>query len=213
MSKPYRPKDYYFQQAKRLGLRARSAFKIDEIAKRFGLLRPGFHVLDLGAAPGGFLQVIADAVGVNGQVLGIDVVEIQPIHKPQVTTAVLDVLSPDFLAQVRSLHSDEFDAVISDLAPKTTGIKSTDEARSIALASRALDAAVALGRSGSSFAAKLFMGGGFDDFRAAVRQAYEDVKIARPEATRGRSAEVYVVGLRKRPAASAHTGPRVRSTP
>src|SRR5215813_2097134 len=103
MGKPYRPKDHYFQQAKRQGLRARSAFKLEELAKRFSILRPGARVLDLGAAPGGFLQIIADAVGAEGLVLGIDIVGIQPIPKPQVRTVVLDVMSEDFVEKLRSL--------------------------------------------------------------------------------------------------------------
>ncbi len=204
MGKPYRPQDHYFQRAKQLGLRARSAFKIEEIAKRFGILRTGAHVLDLGAAPGGFLQIIADAVGPGGLVLGIDVVPVRAIAKSQVRTAVLDVLAEDFIDRVRSFHDGEFDAVISDLAPKTSGIKATDEARSIALASRALEAAAARGRAGSSFVAKLFMGRDFEEFRSRVRLAYEEVKIVRPRATRGSSSEVYVVGLKKKPA----PGPR-----
>jgi 23S rRNA (uridine2552-2'-O)-methyltransferase len=203
MGKPYRPKDHYFRRAKQLGFRARSAFKIEEIATRFRLLRAGARVLDLGAAPGGFLQIIAEAVGPGGMALGIDVVPVKPIAKPQIKTAVLDVLADDFLARVRSLYHGEFDAVISDLAPKTTGIKTTDEARSIALASRALEVALAQGRAGSSFVAKLFMGRDFEEFRNRVRLGYQDVKIVRPEATRGGSSEVYLVGIGKKPTARA----------
>jgi 23S rRNA (uridine2552-2'-O)-methyltransferase len=199
MGKAYRPKDRYFLRAKQLGLRARSAFKIDEMARRFGIMRAGAHVLDLGAAPGGFLQVIADAVGPGGLVLGIDIVPVRAMARPQVKTAVLDVLAEDFIDRVRALHEREFDAVISDLAPKTSGIKATDEARSIALASRALQVASALGGVGSSFVAKLFMGSDFEQFRSHVRLAYGEVKIARPEATRSGSSELYVVGLKKRP--------------
>src|SRR5262245_26100640 len=92
MGKAYRPKDHYFRKAKKEGLRARSAFKIEEIARRFGVFRRGDRVLDLGAAPGGFLQVIARAVGPEGVVLGVDVVPIKPLPMSQVRTAVMDVL-------------------------------------------------------------------------------------------------------------------------
>lgn len=198
MGKPYRPKDHYFQKAKREGLRARSAFKIDEIAKRFGLLKKGGRVLDLGSAPGGFLQVIADAVGPQGRVVGVDLAAIRPFSQPWVTTAVLDVLADDFDEKALALYDGPFDVVVSDLAPKTTGIKATDEARSIRLATKALEVSRARGRPGSSFVAKLFMGSDFDAFRDEVKATFEDVKIVRPEATRGASMEVYVVGLRKR---------------
>jgi 23S rRNA (uridine2552-2'-O)-methyltransferase len=198
MGKPYRPKDHFFHKAKREGLRARSAFKIDEIARRFALLRPGAHVLDLGAAPGGFLQVIAEAVGSKGRVTGVDLVEIHSLVLPNVRTAVLDVLADEFEPKLAAVDPGPFDLVVSDLAPKTTGIKSTDEARSIRLATRALELARARGTTGSSFIAKLFMGGDFESFREDVRRSYAEVKVVRPEATRGGSMEVYVVGLRKK---------------
>jgi 23S rRNA (uridine2552-2'-O)-methyltransferase len=198
MGKPYRPKDHYFQKAKREGFRARSAFKIDEIAKRFGLLRPGAHVLDLGAAPGGFLQVIADAVGPKGRITGVDVVEVRPLGRPNVQTAALDVLAEDFDTRLAAVDPGPFDVVVSDLAPQTTGIKSTDEARSLRLATRALEIARQRGRVGSAFVAKLFMGGDFEAFRQEVRRSYVEVKAVRPEATRGASMEVYLVGLRKK---------------
>ena len=206
MGKPYQRKDHYFRRAKQLGLRARSAFKIEEIADRFAILRPGASVLDLGAAPGGFLQIIARAVGPSGRVLGVDLEPIHALHQPQVKTAVLDVTTEGFIASVRALEDGEFDAVISDLAPKTSGIRTTDEARSIALASRALEIALQRGRAGSSFVAKLFMGGGFEEFRDRVRRAYRRVKIVRPQATRGGSSEVYVVALGKREMAAADQG-------
>lgn len=200
MGKPYRPKDHYFRKAKQAGLRARSAFKIEEIARRFALVKRGDRVLDLGAAPGGFLQVLSEMVGPEGLAIGVDLAPIQPLGKRQVRTAVLDVLAADFLGQLSKLHPGELDAVVSDLAPKTTGIRSTDEARSLELARRALTVARAKGRPGSSFVAKLFMGGDFEDFREEVRGAFEEVKVVRPRATRGGSFEVYVVGrgLRRR---------------
>ncbi len=198
MGKPYRPKDHYFQKAKQEGLRARSAFKVDEILKRFPIVKKGSAVLDLGAAPGGFLQILADAVGPSGRVIGVDIVAIRPFSQRQVTTAVLDVLAEDFDAQLKALYEGPFDAVISDMAPKTSGIKATDEARSLRLAGKALEVAVGRGRPGACFVAKLFMGGDFEDFRAQVRSHYEEVKVVRPEATRGASMEVYLVGLRQK---------------
>ena len=194
----YRPKDHYFQKAKEEGFRARSAFKLEEIVRRFALLRTGGKVLDLGAAPGGFLQIIAEAVGPKGLALGVDIVPIRPFSQPQVKTAVLDVLAEDFPRQLGALYDGAFDAVISDLAPKTSGVRSTDEARSIRLAEVALNLALTRGRPGSSFTAKLFMGGDFELFRAEVRKGFAEVKVVRPEATRGASVEVYLVGLQRR---------------
>lgn len=198
MGKPYRPKDHYFQKAKQEGLRARSAFKVDEILKRFSVVKKGNAVLDLGAAPGGFLQILADAVGAAGRVIGVDIVAIRPFTQKWVTTAVLDVLADDFDAKLRALYDGPFDAVISDMAPKTSGIRQTDEARSLRLAGKALEIAVTRGKPGSHFVAKVFMGGDFEEFRDQVRASFEDVKVVRPEATRGASMEVYLVGLRRK---------------
>ncbi|MCP3101321.1 RlmE family RNA methyltransferase [Myxococcus sp. K15C18031901] len=203
MGKPYRPKDHYFQKAKQEGLRARSAFKVDELIKRFPMVKKGHVVLDLGAAPGGFLQILADAVGGAGRVIGVDIVAIRPFTQRHVQTAVLDVLADDFDAKLSALYDGPFDAVISDMAPKTSGIKATDEARSLRLAGKALEIATARGRPGSSFVAKVFMGGDFEDFRNQVRALFEEVKVVRPEATRGASMEVYLVGLRRKAPVSA----------
>ncbi len=194
MSKPYDPRDRFFKKAKAQGLRARSAFKLEEIQERFRLFKPGDAVLDLGAAPGGFLQIIARAVGEKGVAVGIDLERIGAIA-PNVHTVQGDIFDPEVLTKLPALAGRPFDAVVSDMAPKTTGIRATDEARSLALAERALDVARATARPGAHFAVKLFMGGAFKDFERAVRTAFSEVKIVRPEATRARSFEVYLVGL------------------
>lgn len=196
--RPYQPKDYFFRKAKEEGLRARSAFKIDEIAKRFDVFEKGQTVVDLGAAPGGFLQIILNEVGPTGQVVGVDLAAIKPLGRPNVKTAVMDVLAPDFAVALEALHPGPVDVVVSDLAPKTTGVKDVDLARSHRLAGVALELARARGKPGSHFIAKLFMGGDFEQFRAEVRTVFSDVKVVRPDATRQASMEIYLVGLRKR---------------
>ncbi|NMO17925.1 RlmE family RNA methyltransferase, partial [Pyxidicoccus fallax] len=131
-------------------------------------------------------------------VIGVDIVPIRPFSQRHVQTAVLDVLADDFDKKLAELYDGPFDAVISDMAPKTSGIKATDEARSLRLAGKALEIATARGRPGSSFVAKVFMGGDFEDFRDQVRALFDEVKVVRPEATRGASMEVYLVGLRRK---------------
>lgn len=195
MSKPYNPKDFYYRKAKKEGLRARSAFKIEEIAQRFRLLRAGIAVLDLGAAPGGWLQVMADQIGGKGAIIGVDLVAIAPIAKPGVKTAVLDIRAPDFAERLRELHDGRFDLVTSDMAPKTCGIKEADEARSLELAALALETAARTLKPGGNFVCKVFMGSGFDEFLVACKKAFDKVKVVRPEATRERSYEHYIVGL------------------
>jgi 23S rRNA (uridine2552-2'-O)-methyltransferase len=194
MAKPYDPKDFYYRRAKAEGLRARSAFKIDEIVKRHRLLRAGQAVLDLGAAPGGFLQVLAEAVGERGVAVGVDLEPIRNLGKAWVKTAVVDLLAADAPERIAALHGGRFDLVTSDMAPKTVGVKVTDEARSLELCRMALRVAGDTLRPGGNFVTKVFMGGDFPIFKKEVAARFETVHVARPEATRERSYEVYVVG-------------------
>jgi 23S rRNA (uridine2552-2'-O)-methyltransferase len=158
--RPYQPKDYFFRKAKEEGLRARSAFKIEEIARRFSIFKKGQTVVDLGAAPGGFLQIMLNEVGPTGHVTGVDLAVIKPLGRPNCVTAVADVLADDFQKQLEALHPGPVDVVVSDLAPKTTGVKDVDEARSLRLVGVALEVSRNRGRVGSHFIAKLFMGSG-----------------------------------------------------
>src|SRR5205807_1953857 len=116
MSKAYDPRDRFWRKAKKEGLRARSAFKLDEIQRRFHVLKPGARVLDLGAAPGGWCQIAAREVGSKGFVLGVDLESIPSL--PGVQTWVADAFAPELLARLRSEGRAPYDAVLSDLAPK-----------------------------------------------------------------------------------------------
>jgi 23S rRNA (uridine2552-2'-O)-methyltransferase len=194
MTKPYDPKDFYYRKAKEKGLRARSAFKIEEILRRHRLLRPGQAVLDLGAAPGGFLQVLAEAVGERGVAVGVDLEPVSSLGRAWVRTGVVDLLAPDALERIRALHPGRFDVVTSDMAPKTIGVKVTDEARSLELVRAALAIAEATLRLGGAFVAKVFMGGDFPAFRKELAARFDSVHVVRPQATREHSYEVYVVG-------------------
>jgi 23S rRNA (uridine2552-2'-O)-methyltransferase len=194
MAKHYDPKDFYYRKAKAEGLRARSAFKIEEIVRRHRLLASGQSVLDLGAAPGGFLQVLAEIVGERGFAVGVDLEPIRNLGKPWVKTARLDLLAPDAIEAIRRLHAGKFDLVTSDMAPKTIGVKVTDEARSLELCRMALGVASATLKLGGAFVTKVFMGGDFPLFRSEVSATFDDVHVVRPEATREHSFEVYVVG-------------------
>ena len=150
MAKPYDPKDFYYRKAKKQGLRARSAFKIDEILRRHRLLRKG--------------------------------------------DAVLDLLAPDALPRIRELHPGRFDLVTSDMAPKTIGVKVSDEARSLELVRMALAVAEATLAPGGAFVAKVFMGGDFPVLQKELKARFERVQVVRPQATRESSYEVYVLG-------------------
>ncbi|HZZ86676.1 MAG TPA: RlmE family RNA methyltransferase [Anaeromyxobacteraceae bacterium] len=194
MSKPYDPKDFYYRKAKQEGLRARSAYKIDEILRRHRLLAKGQAVLDLGAAPGGFLQILGDAVGERGVAVGVDLEPIRNLGKPWIKTAMVDLLAAGAVDRIRALHPGPYHLVTSDMAPKTIGVKITDEARSLELCRMALGTAEALLQRGGAFVCKVFMGGDFPIFKKELQERFDEVKVVRPEATREHSFECYVVG-------------------
>lgn len=200
MSRRYDPRDRFFQKAKKEGLRARSAYKLEEIQRRFRLLRPGDRVLDLGAAPGGWCQIAARAVGARGLVLGLDLEAIPPLPPP-VATWIADAFAPELLARLRAEGHAPYDAVLSDLAPKTSGVHTVDEARSIALAERALGLALEVLKADGAFVVKVFMGGDFESYHRAAKAAFGQVRVVKPEASLARhSKEVYLVcqGVRSR---------------
>ncbi len=183
--------DRFHERAKREGLRARSAYKLDEIQRRFHLLRPGGRVLDLGAAPGGWCQIAAREVGARGLVLGVDL-EAIPLLPAPIETWVADAFAPELLERLRA--RGPFDAVLSDLAPRTSGIRDADEARSLELAGRALALSLQLLKPAGFFVVKVFMGGDFESFLKTCRQAFAEVRVVRPEASVARhSKEVYLV--------------------
>jgi len=194
MAKPYDPTDFYYRKEKKAGLRARSAFKIDEILKRHRLLGKGHAVLDLGAAPGGFLQILAEEVGEGGVAIGVDLEPIRNLGKAWVRTAIVDLLAPDALEKIRALHPGRFHLVTSDMAPKTIGIKITDEARSLELVRMALAIAGETLEKGGGFVAKVFMGGEFPVLKKELAAEFDEIHVARPMATRDSSYEVYIVG-------------------
>jgi 23S rRNA (uridine2552-2'-O)-methyltransferase len=193
MAKAYDPRDRFWRKAKKEGLRARSAFKLDEIQRRFHVLRPGGRVLDLGAAPGGWCQIAAREVGQRGFVLGVDLEPIPPLGAPA-QTWIADAFSPELLERLRREGRAPYDAVLSDLAPKTSGVRSADEARSLELAERALGLSLSVLKPSGWFVVKVFMGGDFEAFLRRCRQAFRELKIVRPEASVSRaSKEVYLV--------------------
>jgi 23S rRNA (uridine2552-2'-O)-methyltransferase len=193
--------DAFYKRAKRESFAARSVYKLQEIDHRVRLLRAGQRVLDLGCRPGSWLQHAAERVGEKGFVVGLDRQPLE-IEVPQNACVLTgDVLTVD-PQQLRDAVPEErrgcFQVVLSDMAPDTSGVAFTDQVRSNELFARAVELARLLGCPQSSFCGKLFMGEGFEETLAQLRQSYDEVKIVRPEATRRSSTEVYLVGLRRR---------------
>jgi len=180
------------RQARALGYPARSVFKLQEIDRRVGLLRPGLRVLDLGAAPGSWTLYAGERVGPGGRVVAIDLQPLTVRLPAHVLTLVGDALA---LEAAQLVPPGPFDVVLSDMAPSTSGAKESDQARSAELFLRAVTVAETVGKAGSSFVGKLFMGPDFTAVRGAVAATYRECRVLRPEGTRQRSSEVFVVGL------------------
>ena len=188
--------DRYYKRAKKEQFASRAIYKLEEIDKRFKLLRSGARVLDLGCWPGSWTQYCADRVGPKGRVVGIDRSKVEIALPAQVTTLRGDVFETD--PETLRQGVEGFDVVISDMAPDTTGIRFTDVARSTALVERALELAEALGVTGSHFVAKIFVGSGFDDLLRLVKSRYGRVKMVKPSSSRKESAEQYIVALERK---------------
>jgi 23S rRNA (uridine2552-2'-O)-methyltransferase len=187
--------DPYVKKAQQDGYRSRAAYKLLEIDKRDQLLRPGMTVVDLGAAPGSWCQVAVQKMKRQGRVLAIDLLPVAPI--PGVDSLQGDFTDPAALAWLeQKLQSGQVDLVLSDMAPNISGVMLSDQARQYELCELALDFAVNWLKPDGAFVVKVFQGVGFEDFRAQMRQAFEQVLIRKPDSSRDRSTEVYLLGRR-----------------
>ncbi|MFZ9151258.1 MAG: RlmE family RNA methyltransferase [Burkholderiales bacterium] len=185
--------DPYVRKAQAEGMRSRAAYKLQQLAERDHLLKPGMVVVDLGCAPGGWAQVAGRMVGSEGRVIGVDLLEMLPV--PGVRFVQGDFGDDAVLAEVEKyLEARPVDLVLSDMAPNMSGVASVDQARSIGLAELALDFAVNHLKPQGNFLVKVFQGSGFEELVAEIRRRFAKVMIRKPEASRSRSNEVYLVG-------------------
>ena len=191
----FRRKDVHYRRARAAGYRARSAYKLAELDARFHLLRSGDRVVDLGAWPGGWLQVALERVGTRGFVVGIDQVRIDPLPAPNVRVVTGDVRTPTTDDQLSAELGGPADVVLSDLSPKLTGVRETDEARWEELVDATLALLPSVLRPGGRLLMKIFMGSAYEKVLSRLKQAFGEVRVTRPEATRHGSSELYVVGL------------------
>ena len=185
--------DPYVQKAKAEGYRSRAAYKLLELDKKDRLLVPGQLVVDLGAAPGSWSQVVVAKLGTKGRVVAVDLLPMEPlagVHFVQGDFREQEVLDALLLA----LGGRKADLVISDLAPNISGIGVSDQARSMYLCELALEFARQCLAPGGSLLVKVFQGAGFTEFLAAMRKAFAKVGSRKPEASRGRSSEMYLLG-------------------
>jgi 23S rRNA (uridine2552-2'-O)-methyltransferase len=189
----YRRRDGYWKMAKKEGYRSRASYKLLQLNKKFRLIRKNDHVLDIGCAPGGWMQAARQIVGENGYVLGIDVQNISGFQEENVAFLLKDITESDIIDAIKE-KVDSFDVVISDISPNITGIWDVDHYRSVELSERALELAVALLRNRGNFLVKVFQGECIQQVFQNVKHYFGYTKISSPKASRKSSAEVYVIG-------------------
>jgi len=190
--------DPYVQEAQRRGYRSRAAFKLIELDARDKLLRPGMSVVDLGAAPGSWSQVLRERVGPGGRIVAIDVLPMDPV-------AGVDFVQADFRedeglsAVEQAIGNAPVDLVVSDMAPNLSGIDPVDQARSVHLGELALEFAISHLREGGDLAVKVFQGSGLAELQRAIAARFAKVYVRKPKSSRDRSRETFLVGKGFRP--------------
>lgn len=190
-----RKKDYYYRKAKEEKYRSRAAYKLLQAVKKYSFIRTGNVVVDLGAAPGSWIQVIRTIVGNEGFVLGVDLRPIEFFSQRNVQTIIGDVTEEEMPQQILDLLPRKADAVISDAAPNISGIWEVDHARQIDLAQQALRIALKTLKPSGNFFVKLFQGDMLNGFIETLKQHFEIVKIVKPKASRARSSEIFILGM------------------
>ena len=189
--------DPFVKKAQAEGLRSRAAFKLEELIERDRLLKPGMVVVDLGAAPGGWSQILRRSLGERGRVLALDILEMPPIAGVEFIHG--DFREPEALSRLQALLGGaKADLVLSDMAPNMTGVDTVDQARAMYLSELARDFAGEYLKHGGNFLIKLFQGEGFDAYVLDLRRRYQRLVIRKPAASRRRSNEVFALATGKR---------------
>lgn len=194
----FNPRDHYFKKAKKENFVARSIYKLDEIDKKFRLIKAGDRVLDLGASPGSWSQYASAKVGAKGRVLGVDLSPVT-VELPNAEFLQGNALEMDWpsILEERGL-ADGFQIVMSDMAPKTTGIRMTDQARSTELCMWALDIALERLRPHGHFICKLFHSDDFQLLKKRIVENFAKFEAVKPHSTRSQSKEIFLVGIDRR---------------
>jgi 23S rRNA (uridine2552-2'-O)-methyltransferase len=191
-----RKRDYYYKKAKEEKYRSRAAYKLFEAAQKYHFIKYGDVVVDLGAAPGGWVQAARKIVGGKGFVLGVDLKPIEPFPQSNVKTIIGDITEEEVIEQILRMLPRKADAVISDASPNISGIWEVDHARQIDLAQHALKIAMETLRPPGNFFVKVFQGDLLDDFVKKMKKHFEIVKIVKPKASRAKSSEIFLLGMR-----------------
>ncbi|MEI7973370.1 MAG: RlmE family RNA methyltransferase [Bdellovibrio sp.] len=203
----FNPKDHYFRKAKQDNFVARSVYKLEEIDSKFKLVKSGMKILDLGASPGSWTQYALSKIGSEGIVCAVDLQDLK-VRDPRLEFLQGDAFQQDVIGDLlrRRLPGKSLDLVLSDMAPKTTGIKVTDQARSLDLCLRALEVAEAFLKPQGHLVVKFFHSDDFQVLKKRILQSFEKFEAIRPDSTRSMSKEIFLVGLRKKLSTLASKG-------
>ena len=191
-----RKKDYYYQKAKAENYRSRATYKLSQTAMKYHFIQRGDVVVDLGAAPGGWIQAARKIAGNRGFVLGVDLKPIAPFPQEYVRTIIGDMTEPETLQQILEFLPRKADVLISDASPNISGIWEVDHARQIDLAHQALQVALNILRPAGNFFVKVFEGDMLSDFIKTVEKHFEIVKLIKPKASRAKSSEMYLLAMK-----------------
>jgi 23S rRNA (uridine2552-2'-O)-methyltransferase len=190
-----RKRDYYYQKAKAENYRSRATYKLSQTTKKYRFIRRGDVVVDLGAAPGGWIQAARKIAGKTGFVLGVDLKPIAPFPQEYVRTIVADLTAPETLHQILDFLPRKADVVISDASPNISGVWEVDNARQIDLASQSLKIALSVLRPSGNFFVKVFEGDMLPGFVKTVKKHFDEVKVVKPKASRAKSSEMYLLAM------------------
>jgi len=190
-----RKRDYYYQKAKAENYRSRATYKLSQTAKKYHFIHRSDVVVDLGAAPGGWIQAARKIVGKTGFVLGVDLKPIEPFPQEYVRTIIGDFTEPQTLQQILDFLPRKADAVLSDASPNISGIWEVDNARQIDLAAQALKIALSVMRPSGNFFVKVFEGDMLPGFVKKVKKHFDAVKVVKPKASRAKSSEMYLLAM------------------
>jgi len=190
-----RKRDYYYKKAKAEKYRSRAAYKLFQAIEKYHFIKNGDVVVDLGAAPGGWVQAARKTVGSRGFVLGVDLKPVEPFPRSNVRTIIGDINEQETLEQILSMLPRKADVVISDASPNISGIWEVDHARQIDLAHQSLKIALETLRPLGNFFVKVFEGDLLVDFINKVKRHFEVVRIIKPKASRAKSSEIFVLGM------------------
>ena len=190
-----RKNEYYYKKAKEENYRSRATYKLSQTITKYKFIKYGDVVVDLGAAPGGWIQAARKIAGKKGFVLGIDLKPIEPFVQTYIRTIVCDMTEPETIQQILSFIPRKADVVLSDMAPNISGVWEVDHARQIDLATKALETAKKILRPHGNFFVKTFEGDLLKEYISTLQQHFEEVKFVKPPASRSKSSEMYLLAL------------------